>query len=392
MGGSGTAWIVGTVALALSATIGCHSSKSSDDDDAGQGSSAGHSAGGTPSQGGSSGSSGGAGTAGQAGSAAGTGGSSGSGGASGSSGAGAGGAGGTAGSGGRAGDSGGNATGGISGNAGAAGESAGGSGGGSAGRGGSPASVDCSGTFGEPRLVFEPHAQQLFSPTLTADELELIYAVGDGSNLEYFHSKRSSKAEDFEPGPGEPLPELDAACVTTDSRTIDLTSDGLRAYLVCYGSDNPESHTLRVAARPTLGAPFVLDPKSYGSVGPSAGIAPDELTLYSSAVRPGQDPALAFERASTSEPFGDGMPIPGLEEVLLLTPDVSADGLSLFGSVDGAIVVATRSTTHDAFSIADPIIAPPDSGEWISATISEDCRSLYAVRQTPGVTLEVFER
>lgn len=350
---------------------------------------AGHSVGGAAGQGGAAGSSGAAGTSGRAGSTATTAGAGGSGGASGSSGAGN--AGPRAGSGGNGGDGGGDATGGTIGNAGA-GESGGGSGGGSAGRGGGPASIDCSGTFGEPRLVFEPESDQLFSPTLTADELELVYAAGDGGTLRYYHSKRSSKAEEFEPGPGEPLPELDAACVPTDSRTIDLTSDGLRAYLVCYGSDNPNSHELRIAARPALDAPFVLDPQGYGTVGPSAGIAPGELTLYSSSLQPGTMPGLAFQRAATSEPFGDGLEIPGLESVALLTPDVSADGLSLFGSINGAIVVATRLDTNDSFSLAETVVAAPGSGQWISATISEDCRSLYAVRQSPGVTLHVFER
>jgi hypothetical protein len=349
---------------------------------------AGHTVGGTAGQGGAAGSTGGSGTAGQAGSTAATGGTSGSGGASGSSDAGS--AGSKAGSGGNGGDGGGTATGGAIGNAGAAGESGDGSGGGSGGRGGSPASIDCSGSFGEPHLVFDPESDQFFSPTLTANELELVYAAGDGGTLRYYRSKRSSKAEEFAPGPGEPLPELDAACVPSDSRTIDLTSDGLRAYLVCYGAENPNSNELRIAARATLDAPFVLDPKGYGSVGPSAGVAPGELTLYSSSLQPGTMPALAFERTATSEPFGDGIAIPGLEDVLLLTPDMSADGLSLFGNVMGAIVVATRLDTHDSFSLTDSVIAAPAS--WISATISEDCRSLYAVRQSPGVTLEVFER
>jgi hypothetical protein len=382
MGGRGTLWILGTLALASGGVIGCGTSKSSDGGDSGDGGTAGLTAAGTSGQGSSGRASGGAGTGGQAGSAAGFAGT--SGGGSG------GGAGINAGTGGRAGDGGASATGGMSGEAGAAGEGAGASGAGNAGRGGSSASIDCSGTFGEPHIVFDPQAEQLFSPTLTADEMELLYALGDGITLQYFHSKRTSKTESF--GAGEPLPELDAACSTTDSRTIDLTSDGLRAYLVCYGTGDPDSHTLRIAVRPSLDAPFVLDPMSYGSVGPSAGVAPGELTLYSSGLRPGQEPALAFERATTSEPFGEGTEIPGLEGVLLLTPDVSADGLSLFGSVMGSIVLATRPTVHDPFSTAETIIAGATSGEWISPTISEDCRSLYAVRQLSPLALHVFER
>lgn len=384
MGGGGALRIVGTVAFALSAAIGCGKSTSSDGADGGQSGTGGQSVAGTSGQGSSGHPSGGAGSGGQAGSATGAGGTSGRGGGSGSGGAGA-----SAGTGATAGDGGGSATGGITGNAGAGGESAGEAGDGSAGRAGGSASVDCTGTFGEPHVVFESPGRRLFSPTLTADETELLYAVGDADDLRFYRSTRSSRTESF--GPGEPLPELDAACVATDSRTIDLSSDGLRAYLVCYGGDGPNDNALRLAVRSALDAPFVLDPMSYGEVAPSAAVAPGELTLYSSGVQPSEDPALVFERSATSEPFGAGMEIPGLEGSALVTPDVSPDGLSLFGSLMGAIVLATRASVHDPFSTAEPILGPPAGGQWISATVSEDCRSLYAVRQAQ-LTVEVFTR
>lgn len=276
--------------------------------------------------------------------------------------------------------------------AGAAGENAAGSGDGSAGSGGKAPSIDCTGNFGAPRVVYEPLVTRLFSPTLSADETELFVAIGDALSLQYYRSTRASKADAF--GPGEPLPELDAACTTSGDRTIDLSSDGLTAYLVCYGQPEPSSNELRIARRSALGAPFVLDSKSYGRVGPSAAVAPGELTLLSSGLEISQDPPLTFERAATSEPFGEGVPIPGLEDTRLVTPDLSADGLSLFGTVLNTVVLATRANVGDAFSAPNEVVPPPGVGQWISATISEDCRSLYAVRQTSSapLTVEVFER
>jgi hypothetical protein len=234
---------------------------------------------------------------------------------------------------------------------------------------------------------------RLFSPTLNAAETELLYAAdGEGSSLRYYRSTRASKSDVFESS--EPIPELDAACASTDDRTIDVTGDGLRAYLVCYGPDNPESNVLRFAVRAALDAPFVLDEKSYGVVGPSAAIASGELTLYSSGLTPSADPPLLFERTTTSEPFDAGTVIPGLEGTLLITPDVSADGLSLFGNQGGAISVATRASVHDAFSLPEVIIPAPESGDWVSVTVSENCRSLYAVMMASSEprTVQVFER
>lgn len=307
-----------------------------------------------------------------------------------------GGAGGTAssaGTGGRAGGSGGDATGGTLGDSGAAGDRGGGPSGGSAGSGAGSPSIDCRGTFGEPRLVLNTLGGKLFSPALTADEKEIVYASAEIQEyLTYYHSTRASKADEF--GPAEPLSELDAACAPTDDRTIDLTGDGLRAYLVCYGPDNPESYVLRIAARPALDAPFVLDEKRYGEVGPSAAVAPGELALYSSGIAPSSDPALFFERATTSEPFGAGTDIPGLEGMVVTTPDVSSDGLSLYGAIMDGIVLATRASVDDPFSALSPIVEPGDSGQWVSPTISEDCRSLYAVNLSSSEPrgVYVFER
>ena len=276
------------------------------------------------------------------------------------------------------------------------GDSAGESAGGAAGSAGASTSVDCSGPFGEPRVVFDAGAgMRLFSPTLSADETELLYAIGEQQGeLHYARAKRASKLDAF--GPGEPIPELDLACVPSDDRTIDLSADGLRAYLVCYDPGNADSKDLRIAARPTLDAPFALKAGTYGHVGASAAVANGELTLYTSGFLAGEEPALLFERATTSESFGDGQPIPGLGDAPLVTPDPSPDGLWLFGALGAGfnegLTLATRANVDEPFAPLDSSLTSDPGGNWVSPAISEDCRSLYAVRRSPHYTVEVFAR
>jgi len=72
----------------------------------------------------------------------------------------------------------------------------------------------------------------------------------------------------------------------------------------------------------------------------------------------------------------------------------------LFGAVSlpagtmNGIVLATRATVRDPFSAPEPIVTSESSGEWLSPTISEDCRSLYVVHLPSSAPrgVEVFER
>jgi hypothetical protein len=231
--------------------------------------------------------------------------------------------------------------------------------------------------------VLDPGLEvRIYSPTLSADELELFYGSTDVTGMikEIRRSTRASKLEAFEPG--DLVPELDAACLAAEDRTLDLTPDGLRAYVVCYDPTVSFSGALRVARRSSPGSSFVLDAESYGTVGASPSLVAGELTLYSGGFEGGTAFPLVFQRAATDEQFGEGSPIEGVSSPAT-SPDVSADGLNLVFGSDSGLMLATRANVEEPFVTRGLAIdATSDTAvtSWNSPAISEDCRSLYAVR------------
>jgi hypothetical protein len=250
------------------------------------------------------------------------------------------------------------------------------------GAGGAAGSVtiSCAGAFiGTARELLQAGTgESMASPTLGPDELEMFYTLKDSASVSHFHrSVRASKDATFPDG--APVPELDAACaLTSDERHMDLSYDGLRAYVICAPDAVPSSGSLRVARRAAIGSPFALDPSTFGTVGQSIAIAKDELTAYSTTLsRPG--PPLMYTRGSTTSPFAPGIPIPGLETVDLEAVDPSPDGLSLFGSLDSSIIVTTRTTPSDGFGPTSTVV-PRGTQEVVGAPeLSQDCRSLYFI-------------
>jgi hypothetical protein len=259
--------------------------------------------------------------------------------------------------------------------------------------------LDCSGNFNAPRVVFDLGIN-FASPTLSADETELIVTVPPSGGVppQFLRVTRASKLDFFDSY--EFLTELDGTCadITNAQATIDLSADGLRAYIVCYQSGSTMGGDLRVATRSAPGAPFVLASESSGNVGASAAIGTGELTLYSSGFEIGGTPALVFHRATTDVPFETFESIPGFGDLPYTMPDPSADELLLVMTLAQSpdILLATRSTVDDPFG--EPLfVAVPDPGtSWSSPTVSADCRSLYAIRYSQSApltrTLEVFER
>jgi hypothetical protein len=277
--------------------------------------------------------------------------------------------------------SGGGPTSGVGGSSGAGGASGGAAGSNSAGSGGS-AAIDCSGTFGTPReLLAAAPNDELGGVTLSPDELELFYSsitLGAADGSHFYRSTRASKADVFVMG--TPVPELDAACQVGQRRTMDLSHDGLRAFLVCVQPDGPMYNgPLRIAERPSLGAPFVLRAMTYGEIGNSPSISRDELTLYSTHPDGSYDYIQRYERNTTSAAFGRAA------DVLLgalnypSSPDIGPDDLTLFFGVNATVGAATRPSTEDEFSAATELftIPPPNAGG--APEISRDCRSLYYI-------------
>jgi len=131
----------------------------------------------------------------------------------------------------------------------------------------------------------------------------------------------------------------------------------------------------------------VLDAQSYGMVGPSVAIAPDELVLYSSGQIGTIDspPPRRYTRSSTSAPFADPLPVPGLESSGLITPELSPDGLSIFGSANLSLIVAERSRPDGAFAAPTTILpGTPNMLVLGAPDVAQDCRSLYFVQNEPA--------
>ncbi|HVJ14802.1 MAG TPA: hypothetical protein VM686_05150 [Polyangiaceae bacterium] len=281
------------------------------------------------------------------------------------------------------GGSGGSGGGGTGGTGGSAGGTAG-SGAGSAGA----AAPDCSGAFGTPvNRLSVPAPALLASPSIGPGELELFYVQYDTEvgPITFRRSVRASRDAEFPPG--EVVSELDAACEPGHERMLDLTQDGLRAYLVCFA---PGSLTyegpLRVARRESLAGPFVLDADEYGYVGPSPSISSDELSLYTSAEDSEGAWLMVSLRDSSMSSFDPNDVISELSSEALTSPDIGPDQRALFaGHWDGGIARATRADASSPFGHSE-IVVPPvkgtsyDDGVFFGAPdASGDCRTLYAV-------------
>jgi hypothetical protein len=246
--------------------------------------------------------------------------------------------------------------------------------------------VDCDGDFGDGRVVYSaPAGKSISSPTLTPDELELFFFeyVEEATGVTaggFFRATRASKSVAF--GESETLAELDAACASTDRRSIELSRSGLRAYVVCYADTASGSNgALQLATRDALGAPFELEDAEYGSVGAGAALSNDELELVSTASTnaAGAAPPEIYERGALSEPFGPGGVIPGLEASGLITPDLAPDDVSLFGAEANSIVVATRPRRGADFAAAMAVIPAGADRRYGAPEVSADCRALYYV-------------
>jgi hypothetical protein len=219
----------------------------------------------------------------------------------------------------------------------------------------------------------------LLSPTLSPDELELFYStVDDLGVVNYRRSVRSSKTAVFPEG--ATVAELDAACPSPNGdRHMDLSADGLRAYMICTAEPSVTSGPLRVARRSSIGGAFTVDTMSYGTVGASVSIAKDELVAYSTTfTRPG--PPLMFTRSDTSSAFAAGVSTPGLEASDISALDPSPDGLSLYGGLDSSVQVATRTTASGAYGALTIAIQAATTDHYIGAPeVSQDCRSIYYI-------------
>jgi len=258
---------------------------------------------------------------------------------------------------------------------------------GDAGTGGTPPAYDCSGTFAGQGVVLEaPSGATLASPAVSADELELFYVQYDRPYEGHFRrATRAGTGVRF--ADGAVVPELDAACLARDYRSLDLSLDGLRAYLVCFESlEAGASGPLHVAERRSRDEPFTLV-ETFGQVGASPAVARDELSLYTSSPDGAENgPAWLYTRSTPDEPFVNGGPVAGLANTEFASPEPSSDRLTLFGGLSTSVVAASRATPDAPFSAPEPVLSPPDGTQLLGAPeLSADCRALYYVAVDAGV-------
>lgn len=248
------------------------------------------------------------------------------------------------------------------------GSSSGGSGGGAiagstSGGSGVVSAVPCTGTYGAAMPALQEAMNiSINGISLTADELEVYYARNDaaapGAQPQIVRRTRSAKTQPF--GDFEVLTALDGVCPADHLRVNpDISEDGLSLYVTCTRAiDDPLASEgvspLRVARRDERSAPFVLAPEQVGGVFASAGISADELTAYTDGEVFDTAPQL-FTRASKAEMFVGPQPVPGISTPYR-SPDISSDGLALFGATRNmatgttAIYRALRPSKDSAFA------------------------------------------
>jgi hypothetical protein len=261
-----------------------------------------------------------------------------------------------------------------------------GGGSGSGGTGGGP--LSCAGAFGAPRVVMAAGTSSLSSPALTADELEMFYVSYTAADptRRVFRTTRASKNDTF--SLGSEVPELTALCADpADQAAIDVTADGLRAYVSCAAAF--VLGRLEVAQRSSRSASFVAAGNIGTELGASVALDTTELVAYQTAGASDQTTPLVSTRATTADSFAAGVVVPGLTGSNLVAPEPSPDNLLMFGGVNGRrLGVAQRSSAGAPFS------APTDLNIPLFASgaphVSTDCRRLYfvGIDQPDGSTIQ----
>lgn len=268
-----------------------------------------------------------------------------------------------------------------------------GAGAGQGGASGAPSSKACQGSYGPLTPLFtEASMFTVNGPSVTSDELLLFYSVGDNTVVELTQAvmfrQRASVADAF--GPAQTLPELANVCLPNQHVNPDISEDGLTLYVTCTASmaiGLPEGPSqLRVARRNQRSASFVLDAEPVGSVLASAGLSADELTAYTGGEVWGTAPQL-FTRAAKSEKFGEAKPVPGFT-LPLNSPDISADGLTLFGAAPSATTTrqlvrrATRASVSENFGAPTELDFGLPDNTFGAPNVTPSC-SLYVVMVAP---------
>jgi len=264
---------------------------------------------------------------------------------------------------------------------------------------------DCTGTFGTPTLIMDegPSKIPAQSLSITGDDLELFYEV-PGPAQGVMVRARATRDAPF--GDAQEIaPAVFDFCPLEEGPSIDVSDDGLRLYMTCVittvaNPDDPFApapiYVAERASRNTLD--FVRRPDPLGMGGISISVSSDELTAFWSDYTDTSNPTVLMgTRSSWTAAFSSGTEPLGLNHAVLRYPELSTDGLHLFGSLKTgeltSIVMYTRASLSSDFRSPsseglpvtptlpdDPNTPTVESTSDLSPTLSADCRSLYFLR------------
>lgn len=257
----------------------------------------------------------------------------------------------------------------------------------------------CSGVFDEPEWLFSTDHTMPHSFALSPDERELYY-VDFPPNEVRMVLRRTRSASNAFFGEQEIVPELRNVCPSVspelDALSVDLSADGLVAYITCQDKAEPGPGTLVSAKRTRLGASFTPDLTPLATVGMWFSTA-DGLEAFDNPPG-GYDYTLdRYQRESLSVPFGK----PEELSLELRGPDPSADGLWLFGSVP---VEGSTNLSYQLAAISRPNLSAPfgepttegfpvpgEGTSYLYPEISANCRSIIFLEMTSTVQFSVYE-
>ncbi len=247
----------------------------------------------------------------------------------------------------------------------------------------------CAGEFGSGRELLK-HGRSS-SPALSGDGLELYYVYGDAGAELFYLSRRSSLGDSFEPG--NSIDSLNSQCQPTDSRSIDISADALRAYISCYAEISDRTQLVQFAR--TRRNDAFANGREIGEMFASSSLTNDELRAVSASFIDGGGTWVAT-RASLEDSFGAMTPLPGLDTLSMFAPVISFDELELYGATNQAgtkrLSVVRRLNLEAEFSAPEQLSR---AGQALShdgaPTISQDCKSLIYVGVNSSQSFALYE-